>query len=465
MHAVYTCFTMKPFHLLCFLLPLFALSACSLLSERRTGDAGADIPQQWSEHAVEQSVAVSWVETFQDATLKQLVDRALENNYELKAAAARIQAAAAQAHIDGSPRWPQVFFSADYEEVQIRDAGFGSARFNVFEALFGVSWEVDLWGRIRDSHLAALSEATAVRADFQGTRLSLAARVAQSYFELIEAELQSAIIEQSIKERGVIADLVRGRFQRGLVRGLDLRLALNDLTNAEAQLKQARNRVQQISKRLEILLGNYPEDKVWSITQLPLLPAAIPAGLPSELLERRPDLIAAFKRLQAADLRTASAQKLRLPRITLTATGGSRSVDLTELIDPRAAAWNVFAGLVQPVFTGWRIQGEIFRNQARAEEALNQYKNTALNAFREVEQALAAEEWLRQQEIALRKAVEHTGSSQKLAIYSYRNGTIEILTLLDSYRSMLNAQTAHLSVTRQLLSNRINLYLALGGNA
>lgn len=447
---------------------LLAVSACGILPERRTGDVGAVIPQQWNEQSlehVEQPIAVSWVQTFQDEVLKRLVDTALENNFELKAAAARIGAAAAHARIEGSPRWPQFFFSADYQEVQVREAGFGSARFNVFEALFGVSWEVDMWGRIRDSQLAAVTEATAVRADFDGARLSLAARVAQSYFELIEAELQSVIIERSIQDRRVIADLVRGRFQRGLVRGLDLRLALNDLANAEAQLKQARNRMQQISKRLEILLGNYPEDKVLTVTQLPSLPVAMPAGLPSELLERRPDLVAAFNRLQAADLRTASAQKLRLPRITLTATGGSRSVDLTELIDPRAAAWNVFAGLMQPLFTGWRIQGEIFRNQARAEEALNQYKNTALNAFREVEQALAAEEWLRQQEVALRKAVEHTESSQKLAVYSYRNGIIEILTLLDSYRSTLNAQTAHLSVTRQLLSNRINLYLALGGDA
>lgn len=153
-----------------------------------------------------------------------------------------------------------------------------------------------------------------------------------------------------------------------------------------------------------------------------------------------------------------------MPRITLTAVGGTRSADLTELIDPRSAAWNVFSGLMQPLFAGGRIQGEIFRTQAFAEEALNIYKNTALNAFREVEQALAAEEWLRQQEISLKKAVEQTEASQKMAVYSYRNGLIGILTLLDSYRSTLNAQSAHLSVTRQLLSNRINLYLALGGD-
>lgn len=349
--------------------------------------------------------------------------------------------------------------------MQVREAGFGSSRFSAFEALFGVSWEVDVWGRIRDLHQASLTEAEASQSDFYGARLSLAARVAQSYFELTEAKLQVAITEQSIKDRTIIAKLVRGRFQRGLVRGLDLRLAMNDLANAEAQLQAARNRMQSLARQLEILLGRYPAGEDLAAEALPSLTTTVPAGLPSELLERRPDLVAAFSRLQAADLRTVSAQKLRLPRITLTASGGSRSVDLTELVDPRAAAWNVFAGLMQPLFTGWRIEGEIIRNQAQAEEALNHYKNTALNAFREVEQALAAEEWLRQQEAALKKAVEHTESSQKLAVYSYRNGVIEILTLLDSYRSTLNAQTAHISVIRQLLSNRINLYLALGGDA
>ncbi len=436
------------------------------MPQRDAQDAGDAVPMHWGSIAqAEMPVPSRWAETFHDSRLVALVDAALANNYELKAAAARVDAAVAQARIDGSPRWPQLSFVADHQQAQVREAGFGSSRFSAFEALFGVSWEVDVWGRIRDQHQASRTEALASQRDFYGARLSLAARVAQSYFELTEAKLQVAVIEQSIRDRTVITELVRGRFQRGLVRGLDLRLAMNDLANAEAQLQDARNRTQSLARRLEILLGRYPSGEELAADTLPPLPAVVPAGLPSELLERRPDLAAAFGRLQAADLRTVSAQKLRLPRITLTASGGSRSVDLTELVDPRAAAWNVFAGLMQPVFTGWRIEGEIFRNQARAEEALNHYKNTALNAFREVEQALAAEEWLRQQETALKKAVEHTESSQKLAVYAYRNGIVEILTLLDSYRSTLNAQTAYLSVTRQLLSNRINLYLALGGDA
>lgn len=444
---------------------LVGTGGCITAPQRQVQEVGTAIPGQWDDgQTFNQSIPEQWVETFGDSQLRVLVDTALTNNYELKAAAARVDAAIAQARIDGSGRWLQFFFTADHQQVQIRDAGFGSSRFGVFEAMFGLSWEVDVWGRIRDFQQAAVWEADATNTDYYGARLSLAARVAQSYFELTEAKLQAAVVEQSIKDRTIIANLVRGRFQRGLVRGLDLRLALTDLANAEAQLKQARNRIQMVTRRLEILLGHYPAGQEIELTALPQLSADIPAGLPAELLERRPDLVAAFSRLQAADLRTTSAKKLRLPRITLTAAGGTRSVDLTELIDPRAAAWNVFAGLMQPLFTGGRIQGEISRNQARAEEALNFYKNTALNAFREVEQALEAEEWLRQQEISLRKAVEQTESSQKLAVYSYRNGLIEILTLLDSYRSTLNAQSAHLSVTRQLLSNRINLYLALGGN-
>ncbi|MCC8996218.1 MAG: efflux transporter outer membrane subunit [Nitrosomonas sp.] len=444
---------------------LMSMGGCFAPPLRDSQNVGAKFPDEWGEKQTSnQSIPEQWAATFEDSQLRELIQVALANNYELKAAAARINSAIAQARIDGSGRWPQISFTADHQQVQIRDAGFGSSRFGVFEGVFGVSWEIDVWGRIRDFHKAAMTEADATQFDYYGARLSLAARVTQSYFELVEAKLLALVVEQSIKDRTIIAELVRGRFQKGLVRGLDLRLALTDLATAEAELKDALNRIQIVTRRLEILLGRYPAGNEVSAARLPPLPNVIAAGLPSELLERRPDVVAAFTRLKAADFRTASAKKLRLPRITLTASGGTRSTDLTDLIDPRSVAWNVFAGLMQPILTGGRIEGEIFRNQARAEEALNFYKNTALNAFREVEQALAAEEWLRQQEMALKEAVEQTQSSQKLAVYSYRNGRIEILTLLDSYRSMLRAQTAHLSITRQLLSNRVNLYLALGGS-
>ena len=243
---------------------------------------------------------------------------------------------------------------------------------------------------------------------------------------------------------------------------------------------QTKNQAQQITRQLEVLLGQDPADN-WQKTAdtipessgssgfpvqqaLPDPPELLPAGLPSDLLARRPDLIAAFSRLLAADARLDSARKLMLPPITLTGTGGTRDTALVDLVDPRSAVWNLFAGIMHPLFTGGRIRGGIQLNEARVEEALSRYQDVALNAFREVEQALAAEEWLREQEKALREAVEQTEASHELALYYYRLGFIQVLTLLDSYRSNLNAQSAHLSVQRQLLHNRINLYLALGGS-
>lgn len=443
---------------------LIGIGGCKTVPERRADDAGATIPSHWSGTGeVAQPAPEHWVETFGNPDLSALVHSALADNYDLKAAAARVDAAVAQARIDGSARWPQIFLAPNYQYVQFREAGFGPATLGAFQAMFSLNWEMDVWGRIRDLRQAAVREASAEAADFRGARLSLAARIAQSYFELAEARLQAGVAEQSVKDRRTIVDLVRGRFARGITNALDLRLALTDLATAEAELSEARNQIQIITRRLEVLLGRYPTGELAETSVLPEPPPGIPAGLPSELLERRPDLVAAFDRLLAADSRVESSRKLLLPRIVLTAVGGTRSTALTDLIDPRALAWNVIMGMIQPVFTGGLITGQIHQNKARAEEALNLYKNTALNAFREVEQVLAADEWLREQEKALRKAVEQTEASRKLAVYSYRLGFIEILTLLDSYRSTLSAQSAHLSVKRQLLTNRINLYLALGG--
>lgn len=432
--------------------------------ERNVADLAGAIPGRWS--ATNQPSAPAfehWVDAFADPALSVLVQESLTGNYDLKAVAARVEAARQQARIDGAGRWPQLAFAPGYERAQVRSAGFGSTEFGAFEALFDLRWELDVWGRIRDFQEAQVREAEAAQADFHAARLSLAARTAQSYFELAEARLQTAVAEQSIQDRRTLVGLVRGRFARGLTRGLDLSLALTDLANAEALLANTRNRVQAITRRLEVLLGRYPSGGLTKTPRLPDPPRSLSAGLPSELLERRPDLIAAFERLRSADARMQSAQKARLPRITLTASGGTRSPALTELADPRAAAWNLAMGLVQPLFTGGRIEAEIGLNQARANEALNLYKNTMLNAFREVEQSLAAEEWLREQERALGEAVKQTDVSQKLAVYSYRHGFTQILTLLDSYRSTLDARSAYLAVKRQLLNNRIDLYLALGG--
>lgn len=456
---------------------LLLLVGCTSAPDRNAGSLVGDLPSRWTALAATapQGEVGQWLESYRDSKLVALIQEALRNNFDLKTAVARVDAAQAQAHIEGAGRLPQVGFAPRFQEALVNPlrGGFQRARLQngdqydaaeQFSLPFNLSWELDVWGRIRASQQAAEREAEAASADLLGARLSLAARTAQTYFELTEAKLQTDVAEQSMRDRRTIVDLVRGRFARGLTRALDLRLALTDLTNAEAQLAQTRNRLQSVARRLEVLLGRYPAAALAGALELPAPPEAVATGLPSALLERRPDLLAAFDRLRAVDSRLESANKALLPRITLTASGGTSSAALAELIDPRSAAWNLAMGLAQPIFTGGRLRADIRLNEARVEEALNRYRDTALNAFREVEQALAAEQRLRAQEIALREAVEQTQASRKLAVYSYRNGLIEILTLLDSYRSTLSAQSAHLAVKRQLLNNRIDLYLALGGD-
>lgn len=447
-------------------------TGCTTMPERNAVNTNGVIPRHWTaERPSPAHIADKWVGSFADPALTALVNDALNNNFDLKATLARVDAAREQITIAGAGRWPQLAFVAGYLHTGAGTGtlnnNLGGSDYSAFDALFTLSWEIDVWGRIKASQQAFEQDAEAASADFQGARLSLAARTAQSYFELIEANLQTDVAEQSIKDRRTIVDLVRGRFTQGLTRGLDLRLALTDLANAEAQLARSRNQVQIVRHRIDILLGRYPNASTGAIkhiaTQLPLPPAALSAGLPSQLLERRPDLAAAFSRLRAMDSRVESAKKALLPRITLTAGSGTSSAALSDLVDPRAVAWNLATGLIQPIFTGGRLKSEIRLNEALAKEAFNRYRSTALNAFREVEQALAAEQWLRAQEQALQEAVGQTVASRKLAVTSYQQGLIEILTLLDSYRSTLNAQSAHLTVQRQLLSNRIDLYLALGG--
>ncbi|PPD34571.1 MAG: transporter [Methylomonas sp.] len=437
------------------------LGGCADAPQRNPADLSFARPQQW--HAGYQPASrplTAWVKSFADPKLSALVETSLFDNFDLKTAAARIDAARQQAVIAGAGRLPQLQLAPGY----VRGKSPGASETGSFDALFNFSWELDIWGRIKAQQQAAGLEAEAVLGDFSGARLSLATLVAQSYFELIEAKLQAEVAAKSVQDRSTIADLIQGRFNRGLTGGLDLRLVLTDVANAKAQLAQAENTVQQLTKRLQTLLGHYPDGLIDYGFKLPDPPTLLSPGLPSELLTRRPDIIAAFARWQAADSRLESAQKALLPRLTLTAAGGTSSPALTELADARSAAWNVAAGLIQPIFTGGQLRGQIRFTEAEVRIAANQYQSTVLNAFREVEQALAAEAWLRGQEQALREAVEQTRASQELAVKSYQQGLIQILTLLDSYRSTLNAQSAHLAVKRQLLNNRIALYLALGGD-
>jgi NodT family efflux transporter outer membrane factor (OMF) lipoprotein len=435
----------------------FLLCSCNDIAIQHEGDTSGAVhnvaPEKWINAPQRVGEDIAWLESFHDPMLVRLVQNALTENFTLKTMMANMQAARQLATLSGAQRLPTVALSPS---VQLND----SAKPHSLDVFSNVSWEIDIWGRLRAAQEAAENQAQATSEDWQALRLSLAAHTVQNYFELLEATLQVGVVEQSVVDRKKIVELVRGRYERGLTNGLDLRLVLTDLENANAQLASAKNQVQRIAMRLDVLLGQYPLGNMTvNATELPALPTMIDTGIPAQILERRPDIKAAFSRLQAANANLRSAQKALLPRLTLTAQGGSAQL----LSDPRLAAWHLALGMVQPLFTGGRLTGEIHLSEHYVDSAQYQYQQTVLVAFQEVEQSLASEKWLSQEAIALKGAVEQTEASRDLAVYSYQQGLIQILTLLDSYRSTLNAQSQYLAVRLELLRNRLNLYLALGG--
>ncbi|WP_150050244.1 efflux transporter outer membrane subunit [Methylomonas rhizoryzae] len=444
------------------------LAGCVQTPPRDPLQETVPLPVSWRARpvAAQKGEVGAWLASFRYPDAVALVTAALDGNNDLQAAAARIRQARAQARIEGAPARPQLELAPGFAHAGAgREARAYADDGTLWTLPLNLSWEWDLWGRIADARQAAGLSAEAAEADWRGAGLSLAAATVQTCFELAEARQRLAVVQASIDDRATLVDLLQGRFNLGLADGLDLSLALTDLNDARAELQDADNRIQLGQRRLEVLLGQYPAGETGRCRQLPDLPEPLPAGLPAELLTRRPDIVAAFARLRAQDHRLSSARKALLPRVNLAAGGGSLGNTLADLSDPRAAAWNLALGLSQPLYAGDRLQADIDLRAAQSDEALHLYRQTVLNALREVEQSLAAEHKLLEREQALAGAVKQTETSRELAIYSYRNGTVDILTLLDSYRSTLTAQTALLGARLNLLNNRLALYLALGGGA
>jgi NodT family efflux transporter outer membrane factor (OMF) lipoprotein len=253
------------------------------------------------------------------------------------------------------------------------------------------------------------------------------------------------------------------RYERGLASPLDVRLALTTAANAKSNLAQRRDQLQRTTRQYEILLGRYPDGEAELPAEIPALPPEIPAGLPAELLERRPDLVAAERRLASIDRRVAQAKRSLLPRISLTASGGTSTADLEDIVSDSFSVWSLAANVAQPIFEGGRLRANIAREKANVQTAAAQYAKTALTAFGEVEEHLTASAYLAEQEVQLAESLKQSRASLRLAEERYNSGLEIILTVLTSQAAVFDAESNLTAIRRQILDNRINLHLALGG--
>ncbi len=416
----------------------------------------------------------TWWSSFKDAQLDSLVAEVLWRNYDLAAVAASLDAAAARARIAGADVWPTLDLGLsgarrkqNFIGLPIGPPGGGGAVLSTTSNSFGLSassaWELDLWGRIRAGKRGALADVQAAAADLEAARLSLAAMTAKAWFGASEALLQVRLAQTTSDSYGRTGDWVRDRYDRGLRSSLDLRLALANAASAAATTALREQLLDVATRQLEIILGRYPAAAIALQDSLFPVPPPVPAGLPSTLLLRRPDLIAAERRLVAADARLAEAWRAQFPRLGLTGSAGTSSSELADLLDNDFSVWSVAGNLLQPLFQGGRLRAGVDLAAAGVKQAAAAYASRLLQAFAEVESALAAEQLLARREHQQAIAAEQSVAARQLAEDRYHAGLEPYVTVLEAQRRGLVAESLLLAIRRQRLDARVNLHLALGG--
>lgn len=455
------------------ILPSAVLLGCAVAPPVTPPPLDVATPERWTaaETAVEGLVAVDWWTSFGDDRLVALVQEALRGNANLREAAARVEAAAAQARFAGADAAPKADATASGSRrrqnfIGLPIPGGGdvlSTTTSSFGVSLNVSWEPDLWGKLSARHAAAMADLQAEEAALLGVRLSLAAQTAKAYFAAVEAARQLELARATARNNRAAADRIRDRAERGVRPMLDLRLAEANAAASEATEHLREEMLDRATRQLEILLGRYPAARAELAASLPALPPPIPAGLPSTLLRRRPDLAAAERRFAAAGARAAEARASLLPSFALTASGGAASDTLAKLADGDFRVWSLVGAILAPLFQGGRLRAGVDRALAAEDQALAAYADAALRAFAEVESALAAETALERREAALVASVEHARAAHDLSEARYRAGLIDIVALLSAERALYAAESQLLETRRARLHNRIDLILALGG--
>jgi NodT family efflux transporter outer membrane factor (OMF) lipoprotein len=446
------------------LVMLTTLSACALEPAPKPADYGAEAlagvkpPAQWTA-AGESSgpVTSSWVSTFGDPRLDALVTEAMANNLDLKVAAARVEVASEYVKLADSTLYPQVNLLARGGGKMGGDAS-GLQGVGLF-----ADWELDLWGRVRSERAATAAGYESVVADTEYARQSVAALVAKAYFLAVEATLQLRLAEDTVATSQQLVTLAEQRQRIGKGDGYDTALArANVETFRDTVEKISLSRVQAL-RALEVLVGRYPAADVEVATQLTQPTGPVPAGVPSELLERRPDVVAAERRVAAAFYGVKEAQAARLPTIKLVGSVTSLTSEMLVLEDLDQPVWSLGGSLLQPVFNGGALQTQVRIRTAEQKQALAEYGLIGARAFAEVEDALSAEFAAGRREAILARAVVENQTAVEFGQQRFKVGSGDLRAVSQQQLAVFGTRSALLRVQSERLVQRVNLYLALGG--
>ncbi|HEU5123373.1 MAG TPA: efflux transporter outer membrane subunit [Verrucomicrobiae bacterium] len=410
----------------------------------------------------------AWWNIFEDANLNELETQALVANQDLKAAVARVEQSRATARVARGELLPRLDFDPSFTRQRYSPnqvPSFGGVTANKFSTPLDLSYEVDLWGRVRRGFESARADAQASLATFHNVLLTLQADVAQNYFRLRALDAEIATVTQTVSLREEQVRLVRSRYEGGIGNELDVARAETELANTQAEAASLAQRRSQLENAIAILAGQNPATfrlaagtNDWNPQ-----PPVIPAGLPADLLERRPDVASAERELASANAKIGVAKAAFFPVLTLTGSGGYVSGDVDSLFKWDSRTWSLGPSLSLPIFAGGRNRANYRRAQAAFDEAVARYRQQVLVAFGDVENSLSGIRYLADEAAARQRALDHARRAADLADQRYRSGIVSYIDVVDASRDALSAERANAQLAGQRLIAAVQLIKALGG--
>jgi len=408
-----------------------------------------------------------WWQTFGDAQLNEFVETALEKNPALAQSLARARMAEAQARLNRADQLPQVGLGVgttrqrqNLADPMGQEVAVISTNHN---AALDISWEVDLWGRLAALSASARADYLASLEQLRALRQSVAAQASELYFEIVHSNAQVELSRRTVEALEEMARQINNRVAIGIASPTDGMLADANLESARGGLEQRLEVLERGVRQLQILAGDYPSGALQSAAELPAVPAAPAAGIPADLLARRPDVRAAELSLQSAGYQLDAAERSFLPALSLTGSAGFSAATFSELFSSGNFIWSIAGRTLQPVFQGGRLVAQVDVADGQRAEALGAYAEIALGALAEVESALAVDALMARRERALDASARAAEEAVNVSFNRYLQGIDPFLNVLESQQRALDGRSAQISARHARIENRIALHLALGG--
>jgi multidrug efflux system outer membrane protein len=413
-------------------------------------------------------VNTGWWEQFNDPVLNGLVRTALDQNKDLLIATARIEEFFGRYFSTRGDQFPSAAGNADAFRQRLSEKGFSrfdgkDNPYNQYEAFLNAGWEIDFWGKFRRATEAARAELLGTEEARRTVVLTLVSAVAASYVDIRALDKQLAITQSTADSRKATLELFQLRFQNGIISEVDMSQAESEYEDALARIPDIERAIGQTENALSVLLGRNPGPIPRGLSLDELILPTVPAGVPSDLLERRPDILQAEQALIAANARIGVAKSLYFPTISLTGAFGTVSTDLSNLFTASSRTWNYGVPVSVPLFTAGRIGGEVKAAEAAQQLAVYSYQQAIQNAFREVDDALLDRSKSGQRLDALNRQLKALRNYARLARMRYDEGYTSYLEVLDAERSLFNVELLYTTGQNVLFRSLINIYKSMGG--